>query len=123
MPHIMTVAVFACVVALGAGCGSESEPSNAGAGDSVNSGTTIDVTYQDGKVSPSGERVQVALDSQVTFNIDADAPGELHVHSAAGDEIEFDAGKSEHTLTVEQPGIVEVELHGPDLVVVQLEVE
>ncbi len=44
------------------------------------------------------------------------------MHSTPEQELEFPAGKSTQTLTIEQPGIVEVEDHDLDKVIVQLEV-
>ena len=85
-------------------------------------GTVIEVTLAGGGVAPSGERVEAVIGEPITFVIDADAPGELHVHSAAGTEIPFEAGTSEHEIVIDQPGVIEVELHEPELVVVQLEV-
>ncbi|MGI8646434.1 MAG: hypothetical protein ACR2JD_08960 [Nocardioides sp.] len=73
-------------------------------------------------MTPTGDRVEVTAGEPITFVIDADAPGELHVHSAEGTEIAFEAGVSEHDVTVAQPVVVDVELHEPELVVVQLEV-
>jgi hypothetical protein len=85
-------------------------------------GTTVEVTVEGGQVSPSGERVRAGVGEPVTFAIDADSGGELHAHSSPEQEIAFDAGRSEHTLTFDRPGVVEVELHDPAVVVVQLEV-
>lgn len=85
-------------------------------------GTVIEVTLADGKVTPAGDRVEAVAGEPITFRIDADVAGELHVHSAAGDEIAFQAGTSEHQVVIDQPGVVEVELHDPPLIVVQLEV-
>jgi hypothetical protein len=85
-------------------------------------GTTVEVTIQGDRVSPSGERVRTGVGEPVTFAVDADTRGELHAHSSPEQEIAFPAGRSEHTLTFDRPGVVEVELHDPEVVVVQLEV-
>jgi len=145
MRHILTAGALACVLALGAGCGDDAgdddttatettsaaspsetattpEESASPSEEATPEGTRIDVTLKDGKVTPSGDRVQATAGEPITFVITADAPGELHVHSAEGTEIEFEPGTSEHEVTVAQPGVVEVELHDPELIVVQLEV-
>jgi glucose/arabinose dehydrogenase len=148
MRHIMTAAALACVLALAAGCGDDagtadtatsadptsstpSASSSASASDEASPtekttpeppGTVIEMTLKDGAVTPSGDRVEVAAGEPITFVITADAPGELHVHSAEGPEIEFEPGTSEHEVTIDQPGVVEVELHDPELIVVQLQV-
>jgi hypothetical protein len=139
MRHILTAGALACVLALGAGCGDDDttatettatpsetattpEESPSPSEEATPEGTRIEVTLEDGKVTPSGDRVQATAGEPITFVITADAPGELHVHSAEGTEIEFEPGTSEHEVTVAQPGVVEVELHDPELIVVQLEV-
>ena len=143
MRHILTAGALACVLAIGAGCGDDAgddeptateatatpsetattpEDSASPSEQATPEGTRIEVTLKDGKVTPSGDRVQATAGEPITFVITADAPGELHVHSAEGTEIEFEPGTSEHEVTVAQPGVVEVELHDPELIVVQLEV-
>jgi hypothetical protein len=44
------------------------------------------------------------------------------VHSSPEQEIEFDKGTSTKELTIDQPGIVDVEDHALEQVIVQLEV-
>ena len=85
-------------------------------------GTTIAITIEAGTVRPNGERVKVKLGEPVTLKIDADTDGELHVHSTPEQEIEFSRGTSTKTLVIEQPGIVDVEDHALEQVVVQLQV-
>jgi hypothetical protein len=85
-------------------------------------GTTIRITIQGGTVKPNGSRVKVMRGEPVTLRIDADTPGELHVHSTPEQEIEFDEGQSTKELRIEQPGIVDVEDHELEQVIVQLEV-
>jgi glucose/arabinose dehydrogenase len=146
MRHIMTAGVLACALALTAACGGESatddtttttettstpsetatteaSPSEEGSTEEPEpEGTVVEMTFEHGHVTPNGDRVEATAGEPITFVIDADAPGELHVHSAAGTMIAFGPGVSEHTFTVDRPGIVEVELHDPPLIVVQLEV-
>jgi hypothetical protein len=69
-----------------------------------------------------GERVTAALGEPVTLNIDADTAGELHVHSTPEQEIEFARGVSTKMLTIDQPGVVDVEDHELEKVIVQLQV-
>ena len=52
----------------------------------------------------------------------ADEPGELHVHSSPEQELEYGAGTTTLKLTLDQPGVVDVESHDPKAVIVQLEV-
>ena len=83
---------------------------------------TIDITVKNGKVTPHGDRVKAKVGQPVTLNIDADTSGEIHVHSSPEQEIEFDKGTSTKELTIDQPGIVDVEDHALEEVIVQLEV-
>jgi hypothetical protein len=84
--------------------------------------TVIDVTITADSVDPDGDRVKVSRDAPVILEIDAAQAGELHVHSSPEKEIEFPAGKSEVTLNFDKPGVVDVEDHGLDKLIVQLEV-
>ena len=85
-------------------------------------GTTVDITIKAGKVTPNGDRVKATVGAPVTLHIDADKPGELHVHSSPEQEIAFKAGTSTKKVTIDRPGIVDVEDHALEQVIVQLEV-
>lgn len=85
-------------------------------------GTVIEVTIEGDDVSPSGERVEVGVGEPVTFRFTSDRPGEIHVHSTPEQELAYDAGTTEVTLTIDKPGVVEVEDHDAHLVLVQLQV-
>jgi hypothetical protein len=87
-------------------------------GDSV----ALTVTREGDEFTPNGERVELGVDQTLVLTIDADEAGELHVHSTPEQEIEYDAGTSEHELVIDRPGVVEVESHEPDVVLLQLEV-
>lgn len=100
-----------------AGCGDDEEPS----GDT--SAETIEVTFSGDSVTPSGERVEVDAGEEIEFVVKADEPGSLHVHSNPEQELEYGAGTTNLTLTIDEPGVVEVEAHELEVVVVQLEVE
>ncbi|WP_101523782.1 hypothetical protein [Nocardioides houyundeii] len=82
----------------------------------------IEITLEQDSFEPKGERIEVAAGEPVKIVITADRAGELHVHSTPEQEIEFTAGVTEHEVTIDQPGVVEVESHDPALVVLQLEV-
>jgi hypothetical protein len=85
-------------------------------------GTTVDITIKAGKVSPNGDRVKADVGRPITLHVDADTAGELHVHSSPEQEIAFPRGSSTKQLTIDTPGIVDVEDHELEQVVVQLEV-
>ncbi|HYO38325.1 MAG TPA: hypothetical protein VER39_01585 [Nocardioidaceae bacterium] len=73
-------------------------------------------------MTPNGDRVEAELDEPITLRIDADAPGELHVHSTPEQELAFPRGTSTRKLTITKPGIVDVEDHASEQVIVQLQV-
>lgn len=97
-------------------CAGES-PETPGSG-----GTSIHITIKDGEVNPAGDRVKAKVGEPITLHIDADTAGELHVHSTPEQEIAFPKGTSTKELTVEQPGIVDLEDHALEKVIVQLQV-
>ncbi len=66
--------------------------------------------------------MKVKAGKPLKLHITADQPGEIHVHSSPEQEIEYDAGTSDKTLTIKQPGVVDVESHDLDKLIVQLEV-
>ena len=108
------------------GSGSTATPAQASPSTSKSAeaspGTSIDITIKNGTVSPSGERVKAKVDEPVTLHIDADTTGELHVHSTPEQEIEFSKGVSTKQLTIDKPGVVDVEDHELEQVIVQLQV-
>ena len=83
----------------------------------------IQVTFKNDTVEPQGKRVDVNLGQPVILEVNADKPGEIHVHSSPEQELEYTAGKS--TLEVDpidKPGLVEVESHALEKQIVELEV-
>lgn len=82
----------------------------------------IQITFEGNTVSPNGDRVKVSAGEKITLAVTADAPGELHVHSTPEQVLAYNPGTSDLSLTLDVPGIVEVESHELGVVVVQLEV-
>lgn len=82
----------------------------------------IEITLDGDSVEPSGRRVEVEVGQPVVLRITAEDAGELHVHSDPEQEIGFPAGDSEYTLTIDKPGLVDVEDHALDALIVSLEV-
>jgi hypothetical protein len=85
-------------------------------------GQVIDITVSGDEVVPSGERVQAKVGEEITLRITADAAGEIHVHATPEQVLPYPAGTTDVPLTIDQPGVVEVESHDLHLVIVQLEV-
>jgi hypothetical protein len=99
-------------------CSNDSGGSTSGSGGA----TSIDITIKGGKVTPNGDRVKAKVGKPITLNIDADKAGEIHVHSTPEQEVPFPKGTSTKKLTISKPGIIDVEDHALNQVIVQLEV-
>ena len=100
-------------------CGDdESDPPGSGADPA-----TIEVTFEGDTVTPNGERVDVEAGQPIELDITADAPGEIHVHSDPEQTLSYDEGASTVQIEpIDKPGVVDVEAHDLDKVIVQLEV-
>ena len=103
-------------------CGDD-EPASPGSSDPGTSEPgVIAITFDGDTVTPNGERVEVKTGEEITLDVTADAPGEIHVHSNPEQEFEYDEGHTELTLTIDEPGVVDVESHDLEVIIVQLEV-
>ncbi len=100
--------------------GSGTSGTGSGGGDDA---TTVEITFADGDVTPSGERVEVAVGEPVDLVITADEAGEIHVHSEPEQEFEYAEGETTVELELDRPGVVEVESHDLEKVIVSLEVK
>ena len=135
-PALAVGAVSALVLALSlTGCGSDkkspgaepehelsatpaAEVSTAPAADAK----VIAIKLSGETVSPDSEEVKVERNQPIVLQINADKAGELHVHSSPEHHIEYPAGTSTATLTFKNPGVIDVESHALDKLIVQLEV-
>ena len=120
------LAPVALVLALGlSACGGSADDTSStpsGGSSSSSEPVQVSVTRDGGTFTPNGERVDLAVGQTLDLTITSDVAGEFHVHSTPEQEIEYDAGTSEHEITIDRPGVVEVESHEPASVVLQLEV-
>ena len=122
------LAALATILLVAAGCSDPDSPhetsvtARPASGKPVVKGSRIDVAIRADGVHPSGERVEVRAGAPLTLVIRATAPGELHVHSSPEQHVDYPRGLSTATLRIDQPGIVDVESHQLDKLVVQLEV-
>jgi len=118
-----TLTAITAVFALAA-CGSDDGDGDGSEGTVGTGATTIDVTFDGDNVTPNGDRVEVEHGQDVELVVTADRPGEIHVHSTPEQELEYDAGTTTLTIdNLDQPGVVDVESHTLDKVIVQLEVQ
>ncbi|MGZ8745178.1 MAG: hypothetical protein ACXWXO_19860 [Nocardioides sp.] len=112
-------AAAVAVLALLPSCGDE-EPAGAGSDEEP---LIVDITFEGGTVEPSGERLDVAVGQRIELVVKADTGGEIHVHSEPEQEFEYGEGTTTLPLTIDKPGVVDVESHELEQVIVQLEVE
>ena len=120
------------LVVLVAGCGSSGgsdEPEEGAAitaaptpADAAPAGTVVRIKVTTDSVTPSGTQVQATAGKPVTFVITATKAGEIHVHSTPEHMIEYPAGTSAASLTFKNPGVIDVESHTLDKLIVQLQV-
>jgi hypothetical protein len=82
----------------------------------------VEITVENGTVEPSGERVDADAGQPIDLVVTADEPGTLHIHSEPEQELPYKAGTETFKIQVDRPGVVEVESHDLDQVIVQLEV-
>lgn len=93
-----------------------------GSDDAGDDTVSVEVTREGDTFTPNGERVEMAVGQTLVLQVTADEAGELHVHSTPEQDLAYEAGTSEHEITIDRPGVVEVESHDPDSIVLQLEV-
>jgi hypothetical protein len=135
--RLFTAALVGAMTFALAGCGSDSDGTTKTESEHTMSATpaaqvttapsadarVIGVTIGADSVSPDGTRIEVERNQPVVLEIDAVAEGELHVHSTPEMAIEFPAGKSQVQFELDKAGVVDVEDHGLDMLIVQLEVK
>lgn len=89
---------------------------------SADDSVALTVSREGDTFMPNGERVELGVGQALVLTIESDEAGGLHVHSTPEQEIAYDAGTSEHEIVIDRPGVVEVESHDPDVILLQLEV-
>lgn len=82
----------------------------------------IEIEIEGDRIEPNGMRVKVGVGEEVRLAVESDRAASLHVHSSPEQTLEVDKGETLLTLTIERPGVVDIEEHDTGLVVVQLEV-
>ena len=99
-----------------------SPPQSASPTEEAPAGPTIEVRIEGDKVAPNAEKLSIAVNETLVWNITSDRAGELHVHSKPEQFVEFGEGETRAEITIETPGSVEVEDHETSAVVAILEV-
>ncbi|MGH3370541.1 MAG: hypothetical protein ACRDPR_11105 [Nocardioidaceae bacterium] len=80
------------------------------------------ITITGDRVEPNGKRIEATAGEPIVLEVVSDRPAELHVHSSPEQEIAVRKGSSRLTLTIDRPGVVDVEEHDTGIVILQLEV-
>ncbi len=84
----------------------------------------IDVTIEDGRVTPTNAQVRAAVNEPIIIRVSSDAPDELHVHSSPEHTFEVkDEPLQSFQFEVAVPGRVDVELHDLHRVVATITVQ
>lgn len=129
----LVVAAAAATTLLLAGCSSSptnsgdpgsNGPSSTGSSSTADdAGTTINITLgPDGKVDPSGKKIDAKVGDTLTLVINSDHDDEVHIHGIDV-EIEVTAGETvTKEITLDTAGSFEVESHHPAKVIMILNV-
>lgn len=117
MRRLIAIAVLASTLAATTACGDE-EPAPSSDGKPV----SFEITFVGDTVTPSGAEETIARGSDIELVVEADAPGELHVHSTPEQSLTYDAGTTTIPVALgnEPPGVVDIESHDLDKVVFRL---
>lgn len=128
----LTTLAIVATIGLTAACGTEESPtapqtppsssSSSSAGTPPADAKTVEITFTGDTVTPAGEKLEVRSGQELVLEVHADKPGELHLHSSPEQEIAYPAGDSRHPVTLDRPGVYELESHTLDKLVLQLEV-
>lgn len=114
---LRTVAVIAAlVVTLLSGCAADREPAGS------ESAVEIEIEVAGDRVEPKGRVVTVQAGVPILLVVTSDRPAELHVHSSPEQVIEVSPGEQRTRLSIDRPGVVDVEEHDTGVVVLRLEV-
>lgn len=82
----------------------------------------VEIEIEGDRIEPNGLLVEAEAGEPVVLQIASDRAGEFHVHSAPEQVVDFGKGETRVELTIDRPGVVDVEEHESGIVVLQLEV-
>ena len=72
----------------------------------------IAITFKGDDVTPNGSDIDIKVGQRLEFDVTADKPGEIHVHSSPEQEFEYKAGTETITVDpIKAPGRITVESH------------
>jgi len=110
--------LVAAVLALTTACGDdEAAPTN-----TTSPAKPFEINFLGETVTPSGAEETIEQGTDIELVIEADKPGELHVHSSPEQQLEYDAGTTTIpvALSNQPPGVIDIESHDLDVVVIRL---
>lgn len=90
--------------------------------ESTDLGPLLTITIDGEEVSPNAEEIHLGTGEKLLVEIDSDRAGELHIHSASEQFVQFTEGTTDSEIVVNTPGTVEVEDHDTSAVVALIEV-
>lgn len=90
--------------------------------ESTDLGPLLTITIDGEEVSPNAEEIHLGTGEKLLVEIDSDRAGELHIHSAPEQFVQFAEGTTDGEIVVNTPGTVEVEDHDTGAVVALIEV-
>jgi hypothetical protein len=83
----------------------------------------VDVTIQDGEISPLGKTVEADPGQQIRLVVDSDTHDEFHVHSDPEHEFVIQEGAGQiFTFTLDDPAVYEMESHELGVVIVKFQI-
>ena len=87
-------------------------------------GLVVDVTINNGNVTPTNAKLQAKVHQPIEFRVSSDAADELHVHSVPDHMFPIEAKLGQtFQFSVDVPGQVDVELHHLDKTVATISVQ
>jgi hypothetical protein len=97
-----------------AGCG-DGTTDQGGASD-------LTVTIDGDRVEPVAQPMDASAGEPIRIRIRSDRSGELHVHAAPEQTVEFEAGTTTEDVVVDTPGRVHIEEHASGVMVAEVSV-
>ena len=82
----------------------------------------IEIEIEGDEITPNGELIKVRVGETVRLELESDRRGELHVHATPEQELDFGRGRTSLEVTIDTPGVVDVEEHESGVVILQLQV-
>ncbi len=111
------LAVFVLLTAL-TGCGGNDKSTGA-----TDKAVVVDITVKNGEITPKGDRIKVKAGQPIDLVVTSDVAGSLHMHSDPEQEFAYEVGTKTFPISIDRPGVIEVESHEPPQIIVQLQVQ